>query len=530
MNKIWLVVKTNFINSFGINKFFKQKTNRSTIVGFLLLLLSGIIVFAFFGIYMYVYGKMFSDNGRPDEVLSMGITLGSIAIIISAITISNSYLFKFNHFDLLMSLPLTSKQILFSRIINLIITNYSIFIYFYLPSVIVYSIFNPTSFIFWVLAILGFFIIPIFPLIICSFISYYLGFIKINEKLKKVLKIIVPTLFTTILFILMIFTNNNSDDFVLNNIFDKLQKYYYPGYFIFLGIKGKILNFSIYSLVSILLLVCFTFFASRKFLKVNALHNYNKVKKDYVLKDVKKSSPLKSLFVKEAKNFFSNSTYVLNTIMGPIFSVIIAIFIIRQRSYEYIKIGEMLLDMRSVLLLLMIADIAISSMATITSSSISLEGKKMWILKSLPVKTSSIFISKIGLNILIVLPFVLINSLISILYLKLKLLEALLLILISLLIVITNSIIGLFINLLYPKLDFEHPTVVIKRSMSVFISLIFTNILIWGLSLISIVCFLITNNCLLAMAIELLIALIACLVSMLLLNKIGTNKFQKIVC
>lgn len=109
-------------------------------------------------------------------------------------------------------------------------------------------------------------------------------------------------------------------------------------------------------------------------------------------------------------------------------------------------------------------------MSNTSCVSISIEGKNLWILKSLPVDEIDILKSKILLNILLTIPI----SVICFLVIGIKL-EFEIIIVVMLLIIllsIFSSILGLFINLLYPKLEFTSDVQVVKQSASVIITMI----------------------------------------------------------
>ena len=109
-------------------------------------------------------------------------------------------------------------------------------------------------------------------------------------------------------------------------------------------------------------------------------------------------------------------------------------------------------------------------MTSITNSAISLEGKNIQIIKSLPVKSKTILQSKILAPLIITTPIFIIGDLILIIKLKIKILEAILLLILSILIPLVSHYIGLIVNLKYPKFDWENTSEVVKQSMSSFIA------------------------------------------------------------
>lgn len=166
-------------------------------------------------------------------------------------------------------------------------------------------------------------------------------------------------------------------------------------------------------------------------------------------------------------------------------------------------------------------------MTSITSSSISLEGKTINITKSLPIDYKLIFKSKIIMCFIIELPLVLISSLLFILFFKVSIYYIIELILLIFLTILLNSIIGLIINLKYPKLNTNNDTEVVKQSMSSFISVIIGICLL----IISIILFIILYdkiNISIILIIHLLGLLFINIVLYKILMKKGPNKYQNL--
>ena len=116
-------------------------------------------------------------------------------------------------------------------------------------------------------------------------------------------------------------------------------------------------------------------------------------------------------------------------------------------------------------------------MTSITNSLISLEGKNINILKSLPISTKKILMSKIYACLVLTTPVLLIGNIILFIRFKISIIESILLLILSILIPLVSHFIGLIINLKYPKLDFENSAEVIKQSTSSFLSVVIGMIL-----------------------------------------------------
>lgn len=540
MNKLIILLKNNFINSFGINKLFKDKKGHNLpLLLTILVMIAGIIIFFLFGLYMYFYGGMFVKAGKSDGVLLLGITFGCLIIAISSISKTNSYLFASKDFDMLMALPIKTKIIFLSKVINLLAVNYVMFMYFYIPSVIAYAIFNTTNFLFWLFAIIGFFIIPLPIISVFGFISCQIGKIKISQNAKKVLSIILYLCLTIAIVFLAMQTTNGTDDkkVFFENMYNSLKNGNYLGYLLALGIRGETTNFVAICSGSLIIFLLFFYYTSKNYLFVNSNQksNLNKQKK-YEYKDSisrGKSSVKLALLRKEIYGYFSVPIYVVNTIIGPILSLVFTYFLISQSKAEYLKIGEKYIEMQMILpplvILLMVFSISLSST---TSSSISLEGKRLWILKTLPVKEKDVFNAKVLVNLLITIPFIIINNIIFLLMkdFYLNVFQIASSFILPILIVLIISKVGLYINILLPKLEYEQPAQVVKQSLSVLVTMLVATLLVLIILGSALITYVLTKNMTITYIATYVVCLLMYIIISLILQTSGKKNYNKIIC
>ena len=92
-------------------------------------------------------------------------------------------------------------------------------------------------------------------------------------------------------------------------------------------------------------------------------------------------------------------------------------------------------------------------------------------MKSIPVKPDAIFLSKIMVNLTILVPIVIISATFFGIYLHLPAVDMILLYLLPLAYSVFAAISGLIINLMFPKFDFDNEIRVIKQSLSVFLTM-----------------------------------------------------------
>ena len=233
--------------------------------------------------------------------------------------------------------------------------------------------------------------------------------------------------------------------------------------------------------------------------------------------------------MKEAREYINIRSYVLNTIIGPVLSLVFTITLSKQMINGLeglLPEGTLNVPMESFVFGFIIMICTFFLFLTNTcASSISLEGKNFWIIKSAPVKTSSVFISKILLNVIITVPFAIANVVISSILTKANILYSVFALLMLLCCVGYFSILGLYVNILLPKFDFDSPVKVIKQSLSALI----TTGIAFVLSFALIILYILLGNMinpLIALIICFMFNLIILIISIMLLKTHGKRKYE----
>ena len=102
--------------------------------------------------------------------------------------------------------------------------------------------------------------------------------------------------------------------------------------------------------------------------------------------------------------------------------------------------------------------------------------------------------------------------------------------LISIVFCVLSSVIGLIVNLYFPKMEWTNPTTVVKQSASVMITILSILLLILGVVGITILLTYVfnINNIDIVLIIVLAVFLIMLFISIRALNNIGSEKFNKL--
>ena len=161
-------------------------------------------------------------------------------------------------------------------------------------------------------------------------------------------------------------------------------------------------------------------------------------------------------------------------------------------------------------------------MTCTTGVSISLEGKSLWILKSIPADVKEIFLAKILIN----LALIMVPSTLSLLGLGIAFHLPLLYYLTGILMLAVSalfiSMLGLLINLRFPKLEFDREVVVIKQSLSAFLSIMIPMFLAVGIMVLFFMTGMNTFYWIMAFFVA------ADLILVFLLLKYGTERFRRL--
>ena len=167
-------------------------------------------------------------------------------------------------------------------------------------------------------------------------------------------------------------------------------------------------------------------------------------------------------------------------------------------------------------------------MSSITSSVISLEGRSFNILKSIPVKPVTILMGKVLTAVLIMLPFILAGDIVMFIRFDFSVLQIVLILLASVILPLVAEMIGIAVNLKYPKMNATSDAEVVKQSTS---SLVATFV---GMGFTMLSAYLIIATIAAGVPMDLVLAggvLIYAVILAILalyLKKIGTKRFYQI--
>lgn len=484
MNNVKLLLKANITNSLGFNRFLKENSKsektKMILIGVAILWAIVVVLGSAFAYFYMISDVLIQLNALPLLLVISFINISLVSLFMS-IYKASGYLFSFKDYDLLMSLPVKTSEVLVSKLLQLYNANFLASIIIGLPSLIVYGIKSSSEVIYYIIAFIAMFFISFVPMIIGAALSFVLG--KVSTRFKSTNLVMIIGTFALII-LLMVGSNlmsNISPEFIqdITGLFDAISRAYFP---ITLYVNALV-NLDVLSLIGFILIsmIPFTLFVSifaKGFKSINSKMKESYKSSSYKMSSLEVSSPLKALYRKEISFYFSSYIYVVNTAVGV---VIMTIFSVGIAIFGGEKVAEVL-SMPMLSHLFVPTTIAIMSicicLTCTTASSISLEGNNLWIIKSLPIKPVEVMKGKILVNLTVIIPALLINTLILGVSLKITPVSYLLLLGITTLYAFLISLVGIIVNLYLPMLEWKSHMAVVKQSASVMISMLVGVILV----------------------------------------------------
>ena len=220
----------------------------------------------------------------------------------------------------------------------------------------------------------------------------------------------------------------------------------------------------------------------------------------------------------------------MNTSFGMVLLItasIATLFINKETLGELLGYPEIANMIPIAILVILVFTIGLSCT---TNSSISLEGNRLWILKSLPIEAKEIFKGKIITNLIITIPAAFIANIIFYIGLKFEVKYLIFNLAISIVFSVVSAVLGLIINLYFPKMEWTNPTTVVKQSASVMITILGIMILILAIIGISIALVKILNvtNMMIILTVVLILFLILLFALIKVLENKGSKKFNRL--
>lgn len=442
-----------------------------------IVLISLYLIFVFGNLFLENYrmfGDAFIGNGEFENLYFAIAAFTSMMLgFIGSVMMTQSQLYQAKDNELLLSMPIKPSVILASRIVVLYFWSFAFSAINLIPAAIIYLSRKPSS-LALVMIIVEIITIPLFALTVSLLIAWILQLTTSRMKNKTIFNTVGALVLSGAYIVFcsrlysIVSSVVDSADAVLAAFKTKMFPFYACGQAV---VSGKTASVLLELAVTIIPFAIAYIILSKTFIKI-ATTKTKMAKYVYKREALKSSGMRQAIARKEIRRFVTSTTYMLNGAMGLVMMVLAAVYMAVKSDLIFGTAAEMFEGSISENVVVSAIIVLVASMgiiAEITVCSISLEGKNLWILKSAPIAIRDILMGKIDAHLIIALPFSVVTGIALNFMGHMNLFERIMALILPIAVQVFAAYFGLYINLLFPKFDWDTEAQAIKRSGAAFI-------------------------------------------------------------
>lgn len=449
------------------------------------LLYAGLMCYAAVA-FMFLFGTSFAQLAPvfyAENLAWLYFTFWAIASfamqVIGSVFTAKAQLFEAKDNDLLLSMPVPPSLILLSRMTALWLFNHVFHLSVSVPAIVCWvraAGFSTGGFLSFLVAFL---FLPFLALALSCLFGWLLALLTRRFRKTQIFSVLFSLLFLGVYFVgynrlttyIMDIAQNSAA--VAQRVASVRVLYHLGG-----AAAGE-------EPLSLLLLaaVCLVPFLLVYLLLTKSLVRLLTVKKGfakirYEEKEMKPVSVGRALLIREFRRLGASSVYMMNAGLGLVFALAgaVAAVFLRDKILPFLATMPFPADLEGVwgvigaLLVCMLG-----TMTMFTACTVSIEGKTLWILRSLPVPSSVILEEKVRMHASLVLPVTVAASLavVYVLFDRLDLLSGILVVLVPAAYALLCAYMGLLFNLKHPSLNWTNETQAVKQGISVLLTMLF---------------------------------------------------------
>lgn len=378
--------------------------------------------------------------------------------------------------EALLAMPIKPMYILTARMVSVMVTSFFYAALVWIPALIRYAVTDGATALSLISSIVMTPLITATVTVISCALGWLVALISGKLKNKSFITVIISLVLIGGYYFLSSKLTTFIENIVANGeaVGDAIKKWAYPIYQIGMGSTGDIVGLLITLGITAALCVLCAAVLSRGFIKIVTTNTGIK-KAVYKESSEKAASPSKALWRRELRRFASSPTYMLNCGIGLVFLPAVTVML-------FLK-GDLLANLQNQLaavfpeaagfipVLLAAALCLMASTFTMTAPSVSLEGKNIWIVRSMPVSTEKTLMAKVRAHLTVGLPPVAICSALCGIAVGADALATVMITVLSSVFTVFTALTGLWFNLVKPNLSWTSEVVPIKQGASVCITL-----------------------------------------------------------
>lgn len=428
-------------------------------------------------LYSVMLGSAFETLNMLPTLLGVMALASSLLILVFSIFETKGVLFGFGDYDIVMSWPVDIRAVAASRVFGMYAYNFVYGFLLLFPAGIVYAIKAAPAWWFYPLFLVLMLLIPALPTIIGALLGTLLTVATARMKKSNLFSILAQmVLILGIMAVSMRSSTAIADPAKISAGADLMKRMIESRYPPALWFQNALSAGSLPDLIWLVLLTLASvglllFWLGRNFVRINSRIQGKPRGETFVMRRQVRSGKTIALFRRELARYFSSSLYVVNTAFGYVMLLAagVALLVKADAVLGFLETE----NMTPAALLSAVPFVLgwIVSMGSTTASSISMEGKAIWIIKSLPVSARDWLTAKLMLSLFMAVPSILLSSTMIVIGLKPAILDALWIYLLPLGYAVAFGIFGLWLNIRMPRLDWKNEAEVVKQGGATMISI-----------------------------------------------------------
>ncbi len=458
----------------------KKKQRSGGAVG--ILLLAAFVALALGGAFFFVAFSLCAPlvaAGLDWVFFALIGTMATALGVIGSVFATKSKLYDAKDNDLLLSMPIPARLVLFSRLAGLYAFTLLFESMVFLPAVVCYFVVGGFAPLALVGCLLVWLVLPLGALALCCLLGWLIALLSARLPMKNLTSVLLTVGFIVVYLIVYSKINDYLNYIVLHGegVGRVMNGWLYPfgqvGYacvgkplswLIFLAIFG-----GVFALVYLLL--------SKTYLRL-ATVNRGARKVKYKGKGYGAGSAFSSLVKREALRYTKNPMVAMNCLLGTLFLIVLPFL---SLFLGELRAGVLSGDYDRIVAPVIAAIVCIAAtMNTVSATSVSLEGENLWIVRSAPVATEKVLFSKAFFHCLTTgIPALFACVFLCIVF-RVNVFLSIGTAIVCLLFTLTCALLGLAINLKLPKLDWTNEVALVKQSFSPMAAMFAE----WGLELV----------------------------------------------
>ena len=474
-------VQSLFLSMFSNGKGKEKKSKKkSPVMAVLIALLAIYVVACLIGSVALMFSPLAEAFGVLPGLEWLYFALAGILIFlltfVGSIFSTQNLIFKAKDNELLLSMPVPTHYILGSRIASLFVLDIFYAAIMGIPIIGVYFYHHEFSLPVLIFYIIGLMLIIILSAALTAFCGWAIAIISTKFKNTNFIQVVLSVGFLVAYMGFAMNMREYLEKLIINGetIAAAVKKAVPPFYWFGKACtESEFASIALLAVTAIIPFILGCLLISKSFVKI-ATTKKSANKKKYVAKELTASSAKTALFKKEVAMFISKPMYMLNSAIGGLMLIMFAVMmLVKGDSLGLDQIFIIAPGSEQLIPLIIAVVFAFcSAMCNPAASSISLEGSRINVLRSMPVSAEDFFFAKYALNFIIGFVPLTVSVFFVAAAFEFELLTAVALYISAVCFLAMSSFVNLTANLIFPKFSWQNEMVVIKQSAAVLVAML----------------------------------------------------------